>query len=84
MKWGPALGELLMTPFSTDRVSQRPAIWDQAGSGGGSHKQAVSLPLTASSEGGGSARGLSPQDLPPGYGLTPNTLLRWASCFFAC
>ena len=32
----------------------------------------------------GSTRGLSPQDLPPGYGLTPDTLLRRASCFFAC
>lgn len=32
----------------------------------------------------GSTRGLSPQDLPLGYGLTPDTLLRRASCFFAC
>lgn len=58
---------------------------DQAGSGGGSHKQAVSpSPYCILLRAEGSARGLSPQDLPPGYGLTPNTLLRWASRFFAC
>lgn len=99
MKWVQRWENWLMTPFSTDRVSLgRPAICGGPGwVGGGSHKQAQwgsSYPQPCAPAVSpspycilvrveGSAQGLNCQDLPPCLGLTPDTLLRWASCLLS-